>query len=238
MERTDETIRVPGPDTRAATAEATMPRVAARELHSESGGASLILERHPPHMRERMSATLRWPAAEPARSDELIACTLQSRRRRRICRRTLYSCRSVTAASRTPISCIRDHLPPRSAGPWAPHEAVGGGCKTTASATADSLAPSFPGESLTSAAVPSSLTRASASPMLAELSTADAMPSRLPSGLSAQPLPASAGPARAGKSKPRPAATRAPMRSEETSRRSERRQAPTDAGASRPSGRT
>mmetsp|Transcript_87416 Transcript_87416/g.252076 ORF Transcript_87416/g.252076 Transcript_87416/m.252076 type:complete len:245 (-) Transcript_87416:55-789(-) len=239
---TAELTRDPGPATRADTALASVPRVHAKALHSDNGGASLMERRQPDHMRDNTSATWRWPSGNCAFSPADMDCTETSRRRSRICRRVLYSCRSICAVSRTPISCMRLQPPPLRAGASpARSEAATVAPRASTTPAMDSKRSARGASSGCSgklAALPRSRTSSFARAMLAELSTAEAMPSRPSPGLSAQPATCSAGPASAVKSKPRPAIIRAARTSDATSAINARRQKLLEAGAARPAGRT
>mmetsp|Transcript_116698 Transcript_116698/g.371266 ORF Transcript_116698/g.371266 Transcript_116698/m.371266 type:complete len:253 (+) Transcript_116698:525-1283(+) len=231
----------PGPATRAVTARKITPRVTASALHSESGGASLMFRLQPAHMRESMSATFRRPLGTIAFSFTDMLWTVQSRRFKRMRRRTLYSSRSCCAASRTFISCISDHLPPFSAGASAASASV---IRTAPLASAASViffscSTSF-SEALTctSEAVAMSCTKPWAKGKLLELSTAEAMPSKLSAGLSPHSLTSSTGPAVASISKPRPACRRTAKRSDVTSASSAPRQKEFVAGLAKPVGKT
>mmetsp|Transcript_24371 Transcript_24371/g.66476 ORF Transcript_24371/g.66476 Transcript_24371/m.66476 type:complete len:243 (+) Transcript_24371:695-1423(+) len=190
-----------------------------------------------------MSAVLRWTDATEARSQLHMTCTVTSRRFRRIWRRVVYSFLSPCAASRTFISCSKFQPPLRAGDVLLSGGAglLGSALAATASATAarrSCSGLSAGAEPLPEpTALPRSRTSSSASPALAELSTADATPSRLSAGRSTQPVPASAGPAKAGRSNPRCTETRMVIRSEAASASSARRQAPSAAGAAKSLGR-
>mmetsp|Transcript_21007 Transcript_21007/g.62866 ORF Transcript_21007/g.62866 Transcript_21007/m.62866 type:complete len:253 (-) Transcript_21007:499-1257(-) len=230
-----------GPATRAVTALASTPRVQARALHSERGGASTTDRRHPAHIRESASATLRWPSGDWAFSPADMACTETSKRLKRICRRVLYSVRNICAASRTPISCINDQPPPFSAGASAASGVWVGTAPLACAASATLARHSANGPSAGGSAAPASRARSAirprARPRLSE-PTAEAMPSRLSAGRSTQPPTSSAGPASAARSKPRPACIRAVSTSEATSEIKARLQKLLSAGAFKPVGST
>lgn len=65
----------PRPATRAEMTFARTPRVQARALHSDNGGASLMLRRQPDHILDNVSATFRWPSGVCANSPADIDCT-------------------------------------------------------------------------------------------------------------------------------------------------------------------
>mmetsp|Transcript_126709 Transcript_126709/g.354739 ORF Transcript_126709/g.354739 Transcript_126709/m.354739 type:complete len:323 (-) Transcript_126709:867-1835(-) len=242
---TDELTFEPRPATRAEMTFARTPRVQARALHSDNGGASLMLRRQPDHILDNVSATFRWPSGVCANSPADIDCTDTSRRRSKICRRVVYSSRSICAISRTFISWSKDQLPPFNAGA---SEASGEPMATTPlAAAASAIFNKLSGRATPScnSEIPAALLRSLTSPRakdkLAALSTVVAMPSKPSSpstGFSAQPPISSVGPANAGKSKPRPAARRAASTSEPTSASKARRQKLFTVGAFKPCGRT